>query len=124
MNDTEYTRIKENRVKKTEIDERDEERGLDFSFRKWDMSPNQINVSFKDLNKESLVTYRALFNEKNHGDLFKNLDDETFYRTIGALYLKDDEYIPTNAAILLFGNYLQIKRIFPEYNLDYRENAS
>lgn len=97
---------------------------LDSFPKKYDMKPNEIGISLPDLNQETLKTYRSLFNEQNPENLFRNLDDATFYKTIGALSAKDGLYVPTNAAVLLFGNYLQIKQVFPEYNLDYRENVT
>lgn len=97
---------------------------LDSFPQKQDMKPNEAGISFADLNQGTLKAYRSLFNERNPENLFRSLDDISFYKTIGVLTLKQGSYIPTNAAILLFGNYLQIKQIFPEYNLDYRENVS
>lgn len=94
-----------------------------FPF-KMDMQPNSSDITLYDLNQESLDTYRSLFNERNPGNLFRSLDDIAFYKTIGALGYKGGTLLATNAAVLLFGNYLQIKRLFPEYNLDYRENVS
>lgn len=98
---------------------------LDAFPHKFDSRANNDGVTFDDLSQDSLKEYRSLFNEKNPGNLFSGYDDHRFFRTIGAL--KEDgkgEERPTNAAILLFGNYLMIKNIFPEFNLDYREDIS
>lgn len=98
---------------------------LDSFPQKADMKPNQIGLTLADLNQETLKNYRLKFNEQNPENLFRSLDDPSFFKTIGVLVPNGDgSLLPTNAAILLFGNYLQIKRIFPEYNLDYRENIS
>ncbi len=97
---------------------------LDSFPQKQDMRANQFRIHFNDLNQETLKAYRSMFNEKNPDNIFITLDDVSFYKSIGALTNKDGTYLPTNAAVLLFGNYLQIKQIFPEFNLDYRENAS
>ena len=94
---------------------------LDSSDIKMDMQPNKIGLEFGDLNAETLQKYRATFNQENKDNIFQKLDDESFFKAIGVLGKKDGKYVPTNAAVLLFGNYVQIKQIFPEFNLDYRE---
>ncbi len=94
---------------------------LDSSDIKMDMQPNKIGLEFGDLNTDTLQKYRASFNQENKDNIFQKLDDESFFKAIGALGKKEGKYIPTNAAVLLFGNYIQIKQIFPEFNLDYRE---
>ena len=83
-----------------------------------------MNFSLEDLNKDTLRSYRRMFDARNPNNLFSGLEDVSFFHSIGALWLENGKYLATNAAILLFGNYLQIKQIYPEFNLDYRENAS
>ncbi len=97
---------------------------LDAVPSKFDSRPNASNIKFSQLNKETLKDYRSLFNYVNPDNLLLSLSDKEFFKTIGALKESNGEFIPTNAAIFLFGTYLQIKDIFPEYNLDYRENLS
>ena len=98
---------------------------LDAVPQKFDMRPNAAGYTFDDLNKETLTKYRSIFNARNPDNLLIGDTDERFYQNIGALKKSEDgRLVPTNAAILLFGNYLMIKEIFPEYNLDYRENRS
>ncbi len=97
---------------------------LDSFPRKVDMQANRNGITLADLNQESLKMYRSLFNERNPENLFRSLDDLSFYKTIGVLAAKDETFVPTNGAVLLFGQYLQIKQIFPEYNVDYRENLT
>ena len=94
---------------------------LDSSDLKLDMQPNNIGLEFADLNQQSLESYRATFNQVNKDNIFKGLDNESFFKSIGALTKKDGAFVPTKAAVLLFGGYVQIKQIFPEFNLDYRE---
>ena len=97
---------------------------LDSSNIKFDMQPNKIGLEFGDLNGSTLKKYRDAFNQVNEGNIFQSLDDEAFFKAIGALTKKDSKFIPTNAAVLLFGNYVQIKQIFPEFNLDYQEKSA
>ncbi len=97
---------------------------FDSSGIKYDMQPNKIDLEFTDLNAGTIRKYRDDFNQANDGNIFQKLDDEAFFKAIGALAKKDGKYIPTNAAVLLFGNYVQIKQIFPEYNLDYQEKSA
>jgi len=98
---------------------------LDAVPQKFDMRPNSGGYAFEDLNKDTVAKYRSIFNARNPDNLLIGDSDEDFFLHIGALKKNDKgKAIPTNAAILLFGNYLMIKEIFPEYNLDYRENKS
>lgn len=97
---------------------------LDSFAKKMDMQPNKEGILFVDLNQETIKSYRAMFNEQNPSNMFLPLDDISFFKNIGALSFDGSNYVPTNAAVALFGNYLQIKRIYPEYNMDYRENIS
>lgn len=97
---------------------------LDSFPQKQDMKTNSMNLKLEDLNQETIRTYRRMFDETNPGNLFSGLEDVLFFKSIGALRLENNQYLATNAAVLLFGNYLQIKQLYPEYNLDYREDVS
>ena len=98
---------------------------LDAVPQKLDMRPNSAGYVFEDLNKDTVAKYRSIFNARNPDNLFIGDSDEEFFLHIGALKKNDKgKVVPTNAAILLFGSYLMIKEIFPEYNLDYLENKS
>lgn len=98
---------------------------LDAVPQKYDMRPNVAGRRFQDLNKETLSRYRSIFNARNPDNLLIGEGDEDFFLHVGALKKNESgEAVPTNAAILLFGDYLMIKEIFPKYNLDYRENLS
>lgn len=98
---------------------------LDAVPQKFDMRPNAAGYLFEDLSKDTLASYRALFNAKNPDNLLLKDSDKDFFFHIGALKRNDKgEIVPTNAAILLFGTYPMIKEEFPEYNLDYRRDTS
>lgn len=98
---------------------------LDAVPQKFDMRPNTIGCVFEDLNKDSLARYRSIFNARNPDNLLIGEIDRDFFFHIGALKKNEiGELVPTNAAILLFGNYLMIKEVFPEYNLDYCVNTT
>lgn len=98
---------------------------LDAVPQKFDMRPNSGGYGLKDLNVETLNAYRAIFNARNPDNLLISDTDEEFFARIGALRKNENgNLVATNAAVLLFGNYLIIKESFPEYNLDYREQVS
>ncbi len=98
---------------------------LDAVPQKFDMRPNSGGYGLGDLNAETLSAYRAIFNARNPDNLLISDTDEEFFTHIGALRKNESgKLIATNAAVLLFGNYLIIKESFPEYNLDYREQIS
>ena len=98
---------------------------LDAAPQKFDMRPNAAGYEFGDLNRDTLSKYRSIFNARNPDNLLIGDSDEDFFLHIGALKKNGNgKIVPTNAAVLLFGNYLMIKEIFPEYNLDYRENKT
>lgn len=97
---------------------------LDSFSSKSDMKANSLDLTLDDLSKESLKEYRALFNAENQNNMFISLSDFDFYKSIGALVKNGNEYVASNAAVLMFGNYIQIKQIYPGYDLDYRENFS
>jgi len=68
--------------------------------------------------------YRRLFNSTHVNHHWNSLDDEVFLRRIGALSVgQDGEYHPTFAGLLLFGYEYEIIDVFPQYFLDYQENA-
>lgn len=86
-----------------------------------DMQTNTLGISVNALCKETLHSYQKEF-ISNHGDnSFKEMDDETFLRRIGALVLdRNNQLSLTNGAILFFGYYSDILRIYPNFHLDYR----
>lgn len=98
---------------------------LDAVPRKYDKRPNALGYEFGDLNKETLAKYRSIFNARNPDNLLIGDSDQDFFFHIGVLKRNEmGKIVPTNGAILLFGNYLMIKEAYPEYNLDYRENKT
>ncbi len=97
---------------------------LDSFSSKSDMKGNPLDLTFDDLNKETLEKYRTLFNTVNSNNYFASLSDVDFYKSIGVLLKKDGDYVVSNAGVLMFGSYVQIKQIYPGFDLDYRENLS
>ena len=88
---------------------------LDAVPQKFGMRPNSVGCEFGDLNRETLSKYRSIFNARNPDNLLIGDSDEEFFFHIGALRKNGDgKIVPTNAAILLFGDYLRIKEVFPE----------
>lgn len=85
----------------------------------FDMEINNLEIGLNELNASSLKRYREMFDIASPNNMFKNYDDETFFTLVGVLKKHDDKLIATNAAIILFGNLLQIRNIFPNFSLDY-----
>lgn len=97
---------------------------LDSFSSKSDMRANEFGITFDDLNKETLKEYRSVFNAMNPNNVFASLNDFDFYKSIGVLVKKGDQCLASGAGILMFGDYISIKRIYPGFDLDYRENFS
>ncbi|MCD8006132.1 MAG: putative DNA binding domain-containing protein [Oscillospiraceae bacterium] len=79
--------------------------------------------SIKDLNKESVQSYRNLHRSRRPGHVWEMLGDEEYLKNIGAAAESkvDGKIHPTAAGMLMFGNEYDIVREFPYYFLDYRE---
>ncbi len=77
----------------------------------------------KDLNQDSIKSYRLRYNASHSGHPFVELPDDEFLREIGAASdeTKDHMIHPTAAGLLMFGNYQRIIREFPDFLLDYYE---
>lgn len=89
------------------------------SVTSFDMEINKLGIGLEELNAPSLKRYREMFDIANPNNMFKNYDDETFFTLVGVLKKHDDKLIAMNAAVVLFGNLLQIRNIFPNFSLDY-----
>lgn len=80
-------------------------------------------LSLKDLDMETLRSYRNRHMAYRSGHPWENLSDAEYLEKIGAAVLsrEDGAYHPTAAGLLMFGEEYRIVREFPEYFLDYRE---
>ena len=79
----------------------------------------------KDLNQDSIKSYRLRYNASHSGHPFVELPDDEFLREIGAASdeTKDHMIHPTAAGLLMFGNYQRIIREFPDFLLDFSHQA-
>ncbi len=80
-------------------------------------------VSIKDLNYDTIHSYRNRHQLLKQGHPFEGYSDEEYLRCIGAAAISDEDgkLHPTAAGLLMFGNEFDIVRQFPDYFLDYRE---
>ena len=81
------------------------------------------NKEIKDLDHDSIRSYRIRYNTTHQGHPWCDLSDEEFLLRIGAASDETDDGMlhPTAAGLLMFGSFHRIMREFPEYFLDYRE---
>ena len=82
-------------------------------------------VSMEDLNYDTIHGYRNSHRTLKEGHPFERLNDYEYLRSIGAAAIssEDGQLHPTAAGMLMFGDEYNIVRHFPEYFLDYREEA-
>ena len=74
------------------------------------------------LNAESVRRYRALVRETHPDHEPEALDDEEFLLSCGLIGTGGDgARHPLAAALLMFGSAREIKEVYPDYLLDYRE---
>lgn len=80
------------------------------------------NLDLSVLDKESINSYRAWFNNEHEGNAWTKLPDEEFLERIGAASddTKDRKIHPTCAGLLMFGPEYKITREYPNYFLDYQ----
>ncbi len=79
--------------------------------------------TFDDLDMESFLEYRQMFQNKKPDHPFNNLDHQEFLRCIRG-WSKDretDEAGLTLAGLLMFGKQVSIQEAVPNYLLDYQE---
>lgn len=75
-------------------------------------------------NKEMVTLYRNFLLEECKKK-YSLLEDELFLEKIGASSREaDGRLVPTVAGVLMFGDSNDIRKIFPNYFLDYREEIS
>ena len=81
------------------------------------------DFSIKDLNDETVQGYRNYHAVVRPGHVWEKLTKEEYLEKIGALgkVKGSEEFHPTAAGLLMFGEEYRIVRHFPEFFLDYRE---
>lgn len=98
---------------------------MDNSTENYDYLPNKMNLGFESVNKETLSSFRKLYEMVHPHNYYSSLNDEEFLNAIGALTKnKDGISVLTNGSLLMFGNYFKITSVFENYMLDYREADS
>ena len=82
------------------------------------------DVSLDVLDRNSLYRYRARMEVCRPGHISQQDSDNEFLRWIGAADRGPDQKLhPTVAGLLMFGREPAIRQVFPNYQLDYREQA-
>ena len=81
------------------------------------------NKELKDLNWDSVHSYRRRYSAAHEGHPFNEMSDEKFLMMIGAASDETSDHFvhPTAAGLLMFGEYYRIIREFPDFLLDYYE---
>lgn len=80
------------------------------------------NSSIRQIDKESLASYRARFDKRMKNHTWSELDDEEFlYRINGMDRDKNGDLRLTEAGLLMFGYEYEIVKKFADYILDYEE---
>ncbi len=79
--------------------------------------------SIEDLDMDAVHGYRNLHAAWKSEHVWTKLTDAEYLERIGAAQFtkSDQQYHPTVAGLLLFGQEYKITQVFPEYFLDYRE---
>ena len=86
-----------------------------------DMEPVE-HSGLDDLDRDTIRSYRALYDESHKTGKVRKLPDDEFLRHIGsAIKCKDGIIRPTRAGLLMFGQEWCIVCDFPNYFLDYRK---
>ena len=83
------------------------------------------NKEIKDLDQDSIRSYRIRYNASHEGHPWASLPDDEFLVQIGAASdeTTDRRIHPTAAGLLMFGTYQRIMREFPSFLLDYYEKT-
>lgn len=94
---------------------------IDHSLNKHDSFVNSLGLSIDDLDKETLQRYREDFSSFHPDSEMNRLGDKDFLMRLGA-YTKDvnGKEGLSNGAILFFGKWQDIIKIYPGFFLDYR----
>ena len=87
------------------------------------MDSTVINeLSWKDLDADTIVRYRNRFSSLKPAHIWNGLDTLEFLKKAGAVRKNEEGvFCPTVAGLVMFGTEDVITQIFPDYFLDYRE---
>ncbi|MDR0682302.1 MAG: putative DNA binding domain-containing protein, partial [Dysgonamonadaceae bacterium] len=79
-------------------------------------------LSWKDLDMESIARYRNRFASLKPAHVWNGLDTVELLKKLGAVRKNEEgEFCPTLAGLVMFGTEDAITQILPDYFLDYRE---
>ncbi len=82
------------------------------------------DLDINSLDESTIQKYRNRYNGCRPNNKYKELDNNDFLCQIGATKVGTDYQIhPTNAGLLMFGKYKEIKNKFPKFNLEYINNT-
>ena len=81
-------------------------------------------ASVGELDQDTITRYRRRFDSENENHVWADMDDAEFLDAIGATMADVDGTVkPTRAGLLMFGEERFIRREFPHYFLDYRQET-
>lgn len=90
--------------------------------KEFDSLPNSGNFGVKDVDINSLDSYRSYLNSIKPNNIYKDLSDEDFLLQTKALTINSiGNTVLTNAGLLFFGKIGDILSLMPNYFLDYQE---
>lgn len=90
-----------------------------------DGKTNSFGLGVERLDKGTLHNFRLLLAKNRPGSPLLELNDLQLLERIGAVAYDENKGLGlTNGAIVFFGQYADIIRIFPAYHLDYQRYAS
>ena len=90
-----------------------------------DGKKNSLGLGIESLNKDTLCDFRLLLEKTRPNSLLLELDDKQLLERIGAIvHDENKDNILTNGAVVFFGQYADIARLFPTFHLDYQRYAS
>ena len=90
----------------------------------YDLLINSKGYSFKDVNIETLHSYRKELNSVFPNNIYIQLSDEQFLINTGLLINSEGKNVLSNAAVILLTDYSKIVSIFPNYLFDYQRNVT
>ena len=82
------------------------------------------NLSINDLESVSIKQYRQLFNSRQDKVIWKDIDDKTFLKNIGAYKVAGTKEGPTLAGLLMFGSHNAIVENIGGFFMDYIDKTT
>ncbi len=90
--------------------------------KEFDSLPNSGNFGAKDIDADSLNSYRSYLNTIKPNNIYMDLSDEDFLLQTKALTTNSSgDTVLTNGGLLFFGKIGDILSVMPNYFLDYQE---